>query len=112
MIRNALSTVAVFVLVLTVNASAALAADEPAAPDPTGIGDNIKDIVLPNAKAFWIVCLIGGVLGMAFSRRASRAGGIAVMLIISGIAIYNPSGVGSMMKGFADQVLTITPLVR
>jgi hypothetical protein len=42
---------------------------------------------------------------MAFSRRASKAGGIAIMLVVSGIAIYNPVGVGSMMKGVADSVL-------
>jgi hypothetical protein len=102
MIRNALSATVLFAFVFMVNTSAALAAD---GGDPKSIGDNIKGIVMPNAKALWLICLIGGVLGMAFSRRASKAGGIAIMLVVSGIAIYNPVGVGSMMKGVADSVL-------
>lgn len=90
----------VSVCVLLVNASAALAAGS----DPTKIGDNAKGIVEPNAKSFWWICLVAGLLGMAASRKASRAGGIAVMLLLSGIVIYNPGGAGSFMQGVADKI--------
>lgn len=100
MISRAFSAICLATLALSINASAALAAGS----DPTQVGENVKDIVSPNAKAFWWLCLVGGLLGMACTRKASRAGGIAVILLISGIAIYNPGGTGSFMQGVSSKV--------
>lgn len=101
MISRALSVVTVATLAFVINSAAALAEGT----DPKDVGNNVKDIITPNAKAFWWVALVGGLLGMAFTRKASRAGGIAAMLLVSGIAIYNPAGVGSFMKNLADQIV-------
>jgi hypothetical protein len=84
------------------SAHASAAAD--AGADPTKIGDNLKGIVSPNAKAFWWVLLVCGVLFMAASRKAGRAAATGVALVVSGVVIYNPAGVAGMMQGFADKI--------
>lgn len=101
MITRAVSVAVVVACTFAVNTAVALGASG----DATKIGDNAKDIVLPNAKAFWWICLVVGVLGMAASRKASRAGGIAIMLLISGVVIYNPAGVASFMQSTANRLL-------
>lgn len=73
--------------------------------DVSKIGDCTKGIVSPNAKAFWWICLVIGLLFMAGSRKASRAGGIAAVLIISGVAVFNPAGVGTAMQNFAGKII-------
>lgn len=75
-----------------------------AGSDPTKIGDNLKGIVSPNAKAIWWVLLVCGVLFMAASRKAGRAAATGVALVVSGVVIYNPAGVAGMMQGFADKI--------
>jgi hypothetical protein len=107
-----LSSVFVAVAAALVNtASAGAAAAATPTPsggaDPTQIGNNLKSVVSPNAKAFWWVLLVCGVLFMAASRKAGRAAATGVALVISGIVIYNPGGVGSMMQGFADKILPV-----
>jgi ribulose 1,5-bisphosphate synthetase/thiazole synthase len=100
-LRNALSSALLASFVLSVNASAALAQGS----DPTKVGDNAKDIILPNAKAIWWICLVCGLLYAAASRKAGRAGGIIGGLLLSGIVIYNPGGVASFMQGIANQIV-------
>lgn len=106
--RRIVSTVGAGFVVLLVNSASALAA-APAKPtptdDPTKIGENVKSVFAPNAKAFWWVLLVAGLLFMAASRKAGRAVATGVLLVISGIAIYNPEGVGSMMAGLADKIV-------
>ena len=102
MISKPLRIAAVAAFVFVANASVALAAT---AGDPTKVGDNVKDIVSPNAKAFWWVALVVGALGATFKRKASSAGAIGIALLVSGIVIYNPAGVGSMMQGLADKIV-------
>jgi hypothetical protein len=98
--------VAVVALAVDVSASYATAAATPTpGPDPSKIGDNVKGIVEPNAKSFWWVALVVGLLFMAATRKGSRAGGMAAALVISGIVIYNPLGAASMMQGFAERVI-------
>lgn len=100
--RRTLSAAVVGLVVLLVDAAGAYAADK---ADPSKIGDNVKDVFAPNAKAFWWILLVGGLLFMAGSRKAGRAVATGVLLIISGIAIYNPAGVGAMMAGLADKIV-------
>lgn len=101
MIKRFASATAVAIGALLVNSAAALAASA----DPEKVGENVQKIVEPNAKAIWWLCLVGGLIGMAASRRASRAGGIALMLIVAGVAIYNPGGAGSFMNSIASKIL-------
>lgn len=104
MISRAAVALSVATCAMLINVTAALAAPDEGS-DPTKIGDNAKDVVLPNAKAFWWICLVVGLLGMAATRKASRAGGIAAMLVISGIAIFNPAGAASTMQGLAGRII-------
>lgn len=103
MISRLLRVAFAAICTFSISAAAALAQDK--GSDPTQVGNNVKDIVSPNAKAFWWVFLVIGLLGMAATRKASRAGGIGALLLISGIAIYNPGGVGNFMQGIATSVL-------
>lgn len=103
MVSRAFSVVVLATCAFAINGAAALAQGK--GTDPGKIGDNIKDdIVSPNAKAFWWIILICGLIGMAASRKRSQAGGIAVFLILAGIAIYNPGGVGNFMQGISTRV--------
>lgn len=95
-----LSAAFVFAAGFLVNASAALAAS-----DPTKIGDNIKGLVEPNAKSIWYVLLIVGVIGLALTRRGSKAVGAIGVIVVSGIAIFNPIGVSEMMQAIANRVV-------
>jgi hypothetical protein len=103
MIQRSVSALIVAVSTLAINASSAFA-QKAGGSDPTKIGENVKSIVTPNAKAFWWIFLVGGLLFMAASRKAGRAVGMGILLLVSGIAIWNPVGVTSMMSGFADRV--------
>lgn len=106
--RRIASTVVVGLVVLFVDTAAAFGAEKagPTPPaDPTKIGENVKDVFAPNAKAFWWVLLVSGLLFMAASRKAGRAVATGVLLVVSGVAIYNPGGVGAMMAGLADKIV-------
>lgn len=92
---------AVTACAFSINAAAALAAGS----DPTKIGDNAKDVVWPNAKAFWWIFLLLGVLRVVATRKRSEAGGVFIALLVAGIVIYNPAGVGSSMQGLADKIV-------
>lgn len=96
-------------LLFVANTAVALAAAKQtpgaAGGDPSKVGDAVKSIVSPNAKALWWVALVGGLLFMAFSRRASRAAGAAGILLVSGIAIFNPAGVATMISNVAQKVV-------
>jgi hypothetical protein len=102
--RRTLSAAALAAFVMLANASAALAAGGSngcGSHDPGKIGDCAKGIFSSNAKAFWWILLVAGLLFMAASRRAGRAVATGVVLLISGIAIYNPAGIGQMMSNLA-----------
>jgi hypothetical protein len=115
--RRTLSTAALAVFVILTNAAVAMAASsgngsggsEKCATDtnhdPTQIGHNLQCIAQPNAKGFWWCGLIGGLLVMVFSRKASRAAGGLAVLVVSGIAIWNPVGVGAMMSNLAGKLI-------
>jgi hypothetical protein len=100
-VRRSIPVAVLSALLWVAAAPAAMAAGG----DPSKVGDNVKSIVTPNVKAFWWVALVCGLVFMAISRKASRAGGVAVILIISGIAIWNPGGVTNMMSNFAQKVV-------
>lgn len=102
MIRKLCLTAAMTAAALIIRVSAAFSAQS---SDPTKIGENAKNIVEPNAKSFWWILLIGGLLYMASTRKGSRAAAMGVTLLISGIAIWNPAGVTSMMQGVADKIV-------
>lgn len=101
--RRTLSSAALAALVMLANAATAMAAgsDGCGSHDPNKIGDCAKGIFSSNAKAFWWILLVAGLLFMAASRKAGRAVATGVVLLISGIAIYNPAGVGAMMSNLA-----------
>lgn len=100
--RRTLSSAALAVFVVLANAATALAAsDGCGSHDPNKIGDCAKGIFSSNAKAFWWILLVAGLLFMAASRKAGRSVATGVILVISGIAIYNPAGVGAMMSNLA-----------
>lgn len=103
MITKALFAVSATLTLLMFNVADSFAQGK--GSDPSKVGDNIKDIFSPNAKALWWVALAGGLLFMAFSRKASRVGGIAILLVAAGVAIYNPAGVASFMQSLADRVI-------
>src|SRR5436853_1920630 len=105
--RRTLSSAAIAAFVMFVNVSAALAQGTGGGSggsscsgnhDPGKIGECAKGIVSSNAKAIWWILLVVGVLSMIASRKAGRAVATGVLLVVSGIAIYNPAGVGSMMS--------------
>ena len=100
--RSSLGVAFVALYVFFAGAAVASAADT---ADPTKIGDNVKGILEPNAKAGWWILLVGGLLFMAATRKAGRAAGTAIFLVASGVAIWNPLGVVSLMQGFADRVI-------
>jgi hypothetical protein len=105
MYRRALSTAALTAFVVISNSAAALAADCNTNHDVTKIGDCAKGIVSSNAKAVWWILLVVGVLSALTSRRAGRAVASIGLIIVSGIAIYNPNGVGQMMSNFAGSLV-------
>lgn len=104
-----LSVAMLSALLWAVSAPVAMAA-APAGPagckthDPTKLGECSKSIIQPNAKGFWFVALLIGVVFVAFSRKRGQAVGIALGLLISGMVIYNPGGVGTMIHNVANQV--------
>lgn len=100
--RRTVSTAALAAFVMFANAATALAAPNGCGThDPSKIGDCAKGIFSINAKAFWWILLVAGLLFMAASRRAGRAVATGIVLLISGIAIYNPGGIGQMMTNLA-----------
>lgn len=99
--RRMLSAAALSVLVTLVNASISLAADH----DPTKVGDNIKNVVAPNAKSFWWLAALGGAFAIIVARKTSRAGGMMVGLIVIGVLIFNPGGVQEMMSSLANKIV-------
>lgn len=105
--RRTPSSAVIAVLVILTNASVALAAApaKTGSGDPTQIGDNVKAIVSPNAKAFWWVFLVVGLLFMAASRKAGRAVATGIILVVSGVVIWNPAGATSMIAGLGDRIL-------
>ena len=110
MAHRLVSAIAVAACMLLVNTSYALAqekADEPKPPknDPTQIGENAKDLLQPNAKGLWWCALVIGLSCAAASGKRGRAASILGGLAIAGIVIYNPGGVGSFMRGVANEML-------
>jgi hypothetical protein len=103
--RRALSTAALTAFVVLTNSAVALAAACNTNHDVTRVGDCAKGIVSANAKAIWWILLVVGVLSALTSRRAGRAVASIVLIIISGIAIYNPNGVGALMSNFAGALV-------
>lgn len=101
-----LSVAMLSALLWAVSAQAAMAAPLAGCKthDPTKLGECSKSILQPNAKGFWFFALIGGVLWIALSRKRGQAVGIALGLLISGMVIYNPGGVGTMVHNVANQV--------
>lgn len=108
--RRTASTTALTVLVVLMNVATALAAGDKATicsdnHDASKVGECAKGIFAPNAKAFWWILLVAGLLFMAASRKAGRAVATGVILVVSGIAIYNPGGVGEMMSNLANSIV-------
>lgn len=102
--RRTGSSVALAVFMALANASTSLAACN-TNHDVEKIGNCAKGVVSSNAKAFWWILLVVGLLFMAASRKASRAIATGAVLVLSGIAIYNPAGVGEMMSNFANSLV-------
>lgn len=113
--RRTLSAAAIAAFVMLANAATAMAAGQSggstssagcnADHDVDKIGNCAQKVVSSNAKAFWIILLIVGLLIAASSRKTSRAVAGVGILIISGIAIWNPVGVGAMMSSLAGSVV-------
>lgn len=107
--RRTISTAALAAFVMLANSATTLAATSQSngcgSHDPNRIGDCAKGIFSSNAKAFWWILLVAGLLFMAASRKAGRAVATGVVLVISGVAIYNPAGVGSMMSNLASALV-------
>jgi hypothetical protein len=99
--RRTLSATALAAFVMLVNSAAAMAADH----DPTKIGDNIKDVVAPNAKSFWWIAALGAAFAIIVARKTNRASGAMIGLVIIGVLIWNPLGVQEMMSSLSKKVI-------
>jgi hypothetical protein len=89
--------------IFLVDVATSSAAD--AAHDPTKVGDNIKGIVMPNAKSFWILAALGAAFAIIVAKKTSRAGGVMVGLFVIGLLIWNPLGVQDMMDTLAHKAI-------
>jgi hypothetical protein len=98
--RNAALITFVTACTLLVGASAAWAAG-----DPSKIGDNALKIVQPNVKSFWIIGLLVGVVILFITRRYNVVGPFLGLLLLAGIFIHNPGGVGQFINSVADSIL-------
>jgi hypothetical protein len=101
MTRRSLSVVFLAACTILIDASAAMAAGT----DPTKVGDNIKGIIQPNAKSFWWIGLTIGMVFLMFTRKINMAGPLFGIMLVAGVIIYNPAGLGEMMSNLANRVL-------
>jgi hypothetical protein len=74
--------------------------------DPTKIGDNTEKIVSKNAEAFWNIGAIIVALFLVFGKpKGSLAASLLIGLVISGVIIHDPGGVGDMIQKFGNKIL-------
>jgi hypothetical protein len=81
------------------------APDVLAAGDPSKIGDNAYKVVSPNVKAFWKIGVLVGIVALFITRKYNVVGPFLGLLLLAGVIIYNPAGLGDMVDSVANKIL-------